>query len=92
MNQKVEHVREAIRDGRHHGHTCYWPGCEENVPPAAWGCRRHWYKLPLGIRNKIWAAYRAGQESSKTPSARYISAAREAQEWIREHGHPKLPQ
>lgn len=87
MNQKVEHVRDAIRSGDHGGHTCHWPGCEERVPPAAWGCRRHWYKLPIGIRNKIWAAYRAGQENSKTPSARYIAAAREAQDWIRENAH-----
>jgi len=84
MKQKVEHVREAIREGQHDGHTCHWPGCEAKVPPAAWGCRRHWYKLPIGIRNKIWAAYRTGQEDSKTPSARYIAATREAQDWIRE--------
>jgi hypothetical protein len=80
--EKAEHVREAIRDGRTHGHTCHWPGCDQRVPPAAWGCKKHWYKLPIGLRNKVWAAYRAGQEDSKTPSRRYVEVAREVQEWI----------
>jgi hypothetical protein len=87
MSDKVEHVRAAIREGTHHGHTCHWPGCTAKVPPAAWGCRKHWYKLPLGIRNRIWAAYRAGQEDSKTPSRTYVEAARAAQDWIKENGH-----
>lgn len=80
---KVDHVREAIREGSTGGHHCHWPGCTERVPPATWGCRKHWYKLPLRLRNKIWAAYRAGQEITKTPSREYVEVAQEVQTWIR---------
>ena len=55
------------------------------VPPAAWGCRPHWYKLPGYLRRKIWASFRPGQEVSKTPSRRYVEVAREVQEWIAKH-------
>lgn len=63
-------------------HHCHWPDCEEIVSPALWGCRRHWYMLPKHLRNKIWAAYRPGQEISKTPSNLYIDTAHEVQVWI----------
>ncbi len=63
-------------------HTCHWPGCTKPVVPAMWGCRAHWFKLPLHLRNRIWAAYVGGQEITKTPSAEYLEAARAAQEWI----------
>ncbi|WP_226018433.1 zinc-finger-containing protein [Novosphingobium sp. FKTRR1] len=79
---KVAHVREAIKQGDHQQHTCHWPGCTSYVPPAAWGCRRHWYALPQAIRARIWAAFRPGQEDSKTPSRAYVEAARAAQDWI----------
>jgi hypothetical protein len=85
MIDKVEHVREAIRRGpgaTHH--TCHWPGCTAAVPPASWGCRPHWFKLPAGIRKRIWSAYRKGQEETKTPSREYIEAAKAAQAWIAE--------
>lgn len=64
-------------------HTCHWPGCERRVPPARWGCRPHWFQLPLAMRQRIAAAYVPGQEITKTPSRAYIEAAREAQDWIR---------
>lgn len=67
-------------------HTCHWPGCTKEVPPAMWGCKTHWFKLPQHLRNKIWATYRAGQEVTKTPSAEYIAAAQEVQQWIKDHG------
>jgi hypothetical protein len=63
-------------------HVCHWPGCQTQVPPAMWGCRRHWMMLPLHIRNNIWSAYRPGQEVALDPSRAYLRAAREAQEWI----------
>ena len=63
-------------------HTCHWPGCDKRVPPAMWGCRVHWFTLPLRIRNRIWATYVPGQEITKTPSRAYLDAAKEAQEWI----------
>ena len=68
-----------------HAHTCHWPGCELEVPPKMWGCRRHWYMLPKTLRNKIWAAYVPGQEVTKTPSAEYVEVAREVQRWIQDH-------
>jgi len=81
---KVAHVKaEATKP--HTGHHCHWPGCDKAVPPAMWGCRPHWYTLPAALRNRIWAAYRPGQEATKTPSARYIEVAREVQEWIKKH-------
>lgn len=63
-------------------HTCHWPGCPVEVPPAMWGCRPHWYALPYGLRSKVWRAYRPGQEITKTPSVEYITVAREVQAWI----------
>lgn len=65
------------------GHHCHWPGCETEVPPAMWGCKKHWFKLPLRLRNKIWAAYKPGQEVTMTPSAEYLAVAHEVQDWIR---------
>ncbi len=64
-------------------HTCHWPGCKAVVPPRMWGCSRHWFTLPKRLRDKIWAAYRPGQEIDKRPSQAYLEAAKEAQGWIR---------
>ena len=68
-------------------HTCHWPGCSVEVPPAMWGCKTHWFMLPKRIRQNIWAAYRKGQEITKDPSVEYIEAAKEARRWIYEN-HP----
>ena len=76
-----------IRGGRTGKHHCHWPGCDVLVPPASWGCRKHWYKLPGNLRTKIWHAYRPGQEDDKRPSDRYIEVAKEVQAWIAEN-HP----
>lgn len=64
-------------------HTCHWPGCNKQVPPAMWGCREHWFKLPLRLRNRIWRAYKPGQEVTLTPSREYLDAAKEVDDWIR---------
>lgn len=79
---KVEHVRAAARRRQGGNHTCHWPGCDAAVPPAMWGCRKHWYALPKALRDKVWRAYRPGQETTKTPSAEYLAVAREVQDWI----------
>ena len=47
-----------------------------------WGCKKHWFMLPRGLRQRIWATYRPGQEIEKNPSARYLHAANEVQAWI----------
>lgn len=85
---KAAHVRSA---GQTRRHGCHWPGCDAQVPPAMWGCRRHWFRLPPAIRNRIWRAYRVGQEQDGRPSAEYIAAAREAQAWIAEQQRGELP-
>lgn len=69
-------------------HLCHWPGCQQEVPPARWGCTPHWYQLPKALRDQIWATYRPGQEVTKTPSRAYIEAAQAVQAWIKEYGGP----
>jgi hypothetical protein len=79
---KADYVRSAPDPG---GHVCHWPGCTSKVPPAMWGCRKHWYTLPIALRNKVWRAYSPGQELSKRPSPEYLAVAREVEAWIAEH-------
>lgn len=79
MTDKVGYVR---RQGQTRNHTCHWPGCKAQVPPAMWGCRTHWRKLPRSLRAKIWRTFVPGQEVTMTPSDEYLAAAREVQEWI----------
>lgn len=83
IGEKVDHVKSARQTRKH---ACHWTGCPLQVPPAMWGCTRHWYMLPQGLRNKIWAAYRPNQESDLKPSERYLAVAREVQEWIATNG------
>lgn len=64
-------------------HFCHWPECKTEVPPRLWGCKKHWFMLPKNLRDKIWETYVPGQEISKTPSAQYIKAATDVQEWIK---------
>lgn len=66
-------------------HTCHWPGCSIEVPPKLWGCKKHWFMLPKYLRDKVWLAYKPGQEITKTPSKEYIEVALEVQEWVREN-------
>lgn len=85
---KVRHVQRA---GQSRDHTCHWPGCGRQVPPAMWGCKAHWFKLPKPLRDRIWATYRPGQEATMTPSRDYLAAAREVQAWITAN-HPPVKQ
>lgn len=82
LEAKKGHVRRRKREGRTQGHHCHYPGCDKLVPPAQWGCYRHWMKLPKYLRDKIWLAYRTGQEDTKTPSREYVKVAKEVQLWI----------
>lgn len=79
---KVAYVK---RQGQTRDHHCHWPGCGKNVPPAMWGCKQHWMKLPQRLRNKIWTTFRPGQETNWTPSAAYLEVAYEVQQWIEEN-------
>lgn len=65
-------------------HTCHWPGCKVEVPPAMWGCKPHWFKLPKRLRNRIWHTYIPGQEVRRDPSKEYLEVADEVREWCKE--------
>lgn len=67
-------------------HTCHWPSCNKQVPPAMWGCAPHWFRLPKALRDRVWATYRPGQEISLDPSAAYLAVANEVQGWIAKQG------
>lgn len=79
IDEKKDYVRRAKQTRLHH---CHWPGCEVNVPPAKWGCMKHWMRLPKKLRDKIWATFRPGQETNWTPSREYVAVAKEVQLWI----------
>lgn len=70
--------------GQTRAHHCHWPGCDAQVPPAMWGCKPHWFMLPLHIRTAIWQTFRPGQEITGNPSRAYVAAAQVAQDWIRD--------
>lgn len=78
-SDKVAHARRA---GQTRNHICHWPECQRQVPPAMWGCKEHWFKLPKPLRDGIWKEYRPGQEKDGTPSVRYLAVAQLVQEWI----------
>lgn len=80
ISLKAEYVKSQKQNRPHH---CHWPGCKKQCPPACWGCKDHWYTLPKHIRNRIWYAYRPGQEKDMHPSKAYLEAATAAQEWIK---------
>ncbi len=80
LREKVEHVKGAPQTRCHH---CHWPGCKTQVPPAMWGCKRHWFKLPKGWRDQVWAEYEIGQEWRGDPSDGYLAVAVQLQTWIR---------
>lgn len=77
--EKVNYVRSQ---GQTRKHTSHWPGCERQVPPAMWGCKGHWFKLPQYLRDAIWEAYVPGQEIRMDPSEEYLDVAYEVQCWI----------
>ena len=66
-------------------HLCHHPGCRVAVPPKMWGCRKHWFRLPKHLRDKIWATYVPGQEIRKDPSPEYLAVADEVQRWCLEN-------
>ena len=80
LDEKRAHVRRAKQS---RNHTCHWPGCTKQVPPAMWGCRPHWFALPKHLRDAVWDAYRPGQEVTMTPSDEYLAVAGAVDTWIR---------
>jgi len=88
IGQKADYVRSQQQSRLH---ECHWPGCKAQVPPAMWGCKKHWFALPTRLRRMIWASYRPGQEIDMRPSEAYLSVARQVQEWIEQTSHGELP-
>ena len=76
---KAAYVKAQPQTRNHH---CHWPGCEEQCPPAMWGCKSHWFRLPASLRSQIWTTYRPGQEIAMNPSEAYILVAKKVQQWI----------
>ena len=85
---KAEYVRAQ---GQTRDHHCHWPGCNKQVPPAMWGCKTHWFKLPANLRARIWATFKPGQEVDGTPSAAYLAAATAVQAWINSQASGIIP-
>lgn len=79
---KVEYVKRQRQDRDHH---CHWLGCNKQCKPAYWGCFKHWMMLPKYLRDKIWEAYKPGQEVNMSPSREYLEVAREVAKWIKEN-------
>lgn len=77
---KRAYVRGQTQD---RDHECHWPTCDAQVPPAMWGCKKHWMRLPKRLRDEIWATYVPGQEVDLDPSDAYLDVAHRVQEWIR---------
>lgn len=84
-----EKSRYVQRQKQTRDHQCHWPGCTQQVPPAMWGCKAHWFRLPKRLRDRIWSTYVPGQEKTLTPSAAYLDVADEVQQWVCEHGAGK---
>lgn len=87
--EKADHVKSAKQN---RPHTCHWPGCGQQVKPAFWGCFYHWNKLPQYLKDKIWDAYRIGQEEDMRPSREYLKVAQEVNEWIQRNFNTTTPQ
>lgn len=79
-DDKAQYVRSQKQTRDHH---CHWTGCNAQVPPAMWGCKKHWFMLPKYLRDKVWAAYVPGQEVDMTPSQGYLAVAQEVKDWIK---------
>ncbi len=63
-------------------HFCHWPGCKKVVAPKLWGCVTHCYKLPIHLRNLIWAHYKKDQEINGPVSKDYLAAVNKVHDWI----------
>lgn len=38
-------------------HKCFHPHCHAEIPTAMFGCKFHWFALPLLLRTAIQGAY-----------------------------------
>lgn len=80
---RQDKVQYVLNQTQTRMHCCHWPGCTTQVPPAFWGCKKHWYALPSNLRKQLWEAYIPGQEITCNPSEEYIAVAELLKLWIR---------
>ncbi|HLO87207.1 MAG TPA: hypothetical protein VK203_19675 [Nostocaceae cyanobacterium] len=59
-------------------HLCHVPGCNVEVPPKLLMCKPHWNLVPPLLKAEVCRCYRPGQEITKTPTAEYLKASRQA--------------
>ena len=78
---KVKYVKKQKQTRQH---KCHWTGCNKQVPPAQWGCKEHWFKLPKRFRDRVWQSYQPGQEKTLRVSEDYLTVAQDIQKWIEE--------
>ena len=48
------------------------------VDPGLLCCKPHWFMIPKPLRQRVWKAYRKGQEVTKDPTPEYLAAAKAA--------------
>jgi hypothetical protein len=53
-------------------HTCHATGCDVQVPPRMFLCRKHWFMLEKEWRDAVWAVYVPGQEERMDPTPEYL--------------------
>ena len=82
VKDKAAYVRKAKQT---RSHTCHWPLCRTEIPPAMHMCKPHWFTLPVSLRNKLWSCYKIGQEETGRVSPDYLAAMDEVQRWITTH-------
>lgn len=69
-------------------HDCPNPECEAKVPVTMLACRKDWYRLPRGLRNRIWNAWDDGAGAG---SPEHAAVIREAVQWYRDNPQPPAP-
>jgi hypothetical protein len=65
-------------------HTCHATNCKAKILPEMFMCKRHWFKLPKTIRDRIWREYRPGQCDDWKISSEYVEAAKAGVRYIAE--------
>jgi hypothetical protein len=64
-------------------HHCHAFRCKVAVPPAMFMCRKHWFMLPIAMRNAVWREYQPGQEERKVaPTKAYFRVTDEAENYV----------
>ena len=57
-------------------HTCHAIQCDKRIPAKMFMCRNHWFMVPKEFRDRVWAAYRPGQEDDWKITDEYAVVAK----------------